>query len=135
MKKSVRTMPPQVNTRTQVTGWVAFACIVVLTLWQGSYYPIQFLLIIALILLAFVLFGKSLSVPKEAVFLFCITLLYAVSLPVFSDNLNTGLTELLRSLVFPLALILFCNFKTDKAERAIYASLMSIAVLGLLAFA
>jgi tetratricopeptide (TPR) repeat protein len=42
--------------------------------------------------------------------------------------------ELLRVLVLPMTLMLFCNTNPVKTERAIFISLMSIAILGLLAF-
>jgi O-antigen ligase len=134
MGKSKRKKPVQVDKRVQIAGYAAFAFIIGFTLWQGSYFPIQFLFMLALMLLAFVLFGKSLSVPREAVLLFCIPILYAISLPILTENHYNGLMELLRILVLPMTLILFCNTDSAKTERAIFISLISIAVLGLLAF-
>ena len=109
-------------------------CLVAFTLWQGSYFPVQFLAIIALLLLAFVLFGKSLIVTKEALMLFGISLLYCVSLLVHSDNNYTGLTETLRTLIFPMTLLLFLNNDSAKAEKSIFTALMIVAVLGLLGY-
>ena len=134
MSKLKKKMPVQVNKREKYAEYAAFACILGFTLWQGSYFPTQFLLILAILLLAFALFGKSLSVPKEAVFLFCIPVLYAISLPILTENHYNGMMELLRILILPMSLIFFCNTNSDKTERAIFVSLMSIAVLGLLAF-
>jgi O-antigen ligase len=134
MGKSKRKKPVQVDKRKKVAGYAAFVCIVGFILWQGSYFPMQFLLMLALMLLAFALFGKSLSVPREAILLLCIPVLYAISLPILTENHYNGLMELLRILILPMTLILFCNTDSAKTERAIFISLMSVAVLGLLAF-
>jgi len=134
MGKTAYKKTKDVNNRLQVAEYGAFLCIIGLVLWQGSFFPIQLLLLIALALLAFILLGKTLSVPKEALFLFGITLLYAISIPILSENHYTGLIELLRTLIFPVALIVFCSYNSQKAEQAIFISLMCVAVLGLLAF-
>jgi len=134
MGKSKKKKPEQVNKRLKYAEYAAFACIIGFTLWQGSYFPIQFLLMLALLLLAFALFGKSLLIPIEAVFLFCIPVLYAISLPILTANHYNGMMELLRILILPMTLILFRNTNSDKTERAVFVSLMGIAILGLLAF-
>jgi len=132
--KSSRVQPLEKNLRLRIAKGFAFVCIVLFPLWQGSFFPRQFLLMIVLLLIAFVLFGKSLPVSKEAAFLFGITVLYGASLLILSENRNVGLIEMLRTLVFPLALLFFYKFNSAKAEKAIFISLMIIAVLGLLAF-
>ena len=117
---------------SRVTGFFLPVCIVGFTLWQGSYFPIQFLAMIAFLLLAFVLFGKTLVVTKEALMLFGVSLLYCLSLLVYSDSKYTGMIETLRTLVFPLTLLLFLNSDRARAEKSIFAALAIVAVLGLL---
>jgi len=134
MKKSVRIKPPEVSFRTQVLGWCVYVCIVIFTLWQGSYFPIQFLLILTLFFVAFIFFGKSISISIEVAFLFGIFLLYAVSFFFQTENHYIGLIELLRIFIFPLSLIFFLNYSRDTVERAFSFSIMFVAVLGLLAF-
>lgn len=135
MNKSARIKPPEKSIHLRIAERCACVCIVIFALWQGSYFPLQFLLMVALILIAFILFGKSLYVSKKAAFLFGISLLYIISLLILTENHYAGLIELLRSMIFPLTLILFFNTDPAKAEKAIFFALVSIAVLGLLAFA
>ncbi|MCL2851515.1 MAG: O-antigen ligase family protein [Defluviitaleaceae bacterium] len=116
----------------QIVELIIPLLLIVFTLWQGSYFPIQFLMMTALLLLAFILFGKSLTITKEAAMLFAISLLYCVSLLVFTENHYAGLIETLRTLIFPLTLLLFLNTDPGKMEKALFIALLYIAVLGLL---
>jgi len=115
-------------------GWCVAVFIVMFTLWQGSYFPLQFLLMLALMLIAFILFGNSLSVSKEALLFSGISLLYFVSLLILSENIYAGTIEALRTLIFPFALILFNNTDTDRIEKPIITALLLVAILGLLSF-
>ena len=114
---------------------IAPVCLIVFTLWQGSYFPVQFFLIIALFLLALVIFGKSLTVTKETVMLFAISVVYCISLAAFSENHYTGLAETMRTLVFPLSLILFLNTDSARMEKSLFIALICVAALGLLEYA
>ena len=136
-KKKLQKNPvlPTLTLRMRIAGWCTTTCIVAFSLWQGSYFPVQLLLMLAMLMLAFVLFGETLVITKEIVLLFAIVLIYGISLAVFSDGKYAGLIETLRTLAFPLALIVFHKTDPDRAEKAFFIALMSIAVLGLLAFA
>ena len=116
-------------------GWLAPALIIMFTLWQGSYFPLQFLLLLALTLAAFTAFGKAIKMAREAAILLVIPLLYLLSLLIYADNRYAGLTETLRALVLPLSLVLFLNIDSAGAEKGVYTALMGVAMLGLLAYA
>ncbi|MCL2124460.1 MAG: O-antigen ligase family protein [Oscillospiraceae bacterium] len=134
-KTSKNPAQPATDIRIRIAGWAAEAFTVVFTIWQGSYFPLQFLLMMVLLIVAFVAFGKTITVTKEAALLFTIPLLFAISLFAKSENVYAGLTETLRALILPMCLILFCNIGPARIKKAVFAALMCVAVLGLLAFA
>jgi Lipid A core - O-antigen ligase and related enzymes len=104
-------------------------------LWQGSYFPLQFLLMVVLLLITFIVHAKEVVVPLEVGLLFGISLLCLLSLFLLSEQRYAGIMEFLRTLVFPLTLLLFLNCDENSAEKVITGALMSVAIIGLLAYA
>ena len=104
--------------------------IVLFTLWQGSYFPLQFFLLIALLFVALLVFGKTLVITKEALLLLGITFLYSLSLVFLSENHYIGLVETLRTLVFPLSLILFLARRNINLEKPFLVTFVIIAIIG-----
>ena len=127
--------PPAKSFGSHLSEWIVYASIVVFTLWQGSYFPLQFMLMLALLMAAFVLAGRTAIISIEPLLLFAISLLYFLSLGIFSENRYAGLVEAIRTLVLPLSLITFRNSDSARTEKAIFAALMCVAILGLLSFA
>ena len=136
MKKAkVARATPAMGGRSRPSELAVYVFIVVFTLWQGAYFPLQFLLMLVFLFGSFVIFGRSLVVTRQALMLFALFCLYVVSLFVFSENQYVGMIEVLRCLVFPLTLILFHNFNSEWSEKAIFSALIIVAILGLLALA
>jgi len=104
----------------------------VFVIWQGSYFPIQFFMLIGLFLIAFILKGKSVFVTKEVLILGAMFFLYLVSFLLNAENLYNGLVEVLRAAVFPMSLILFLNINLDKIEKALFIAIFYVAIFGLL---
>jgi O-antigen ligase len=129
-----RRKTPEVNIRQYLKRVFATLAIIMFTLWQGSYFPLQFLLMLSLLLIAFILFGNSLNASKEVFMLLGITLLYVVSTLIFSDSLYGGAIEALRTLIFPFTLIFFLNYEHIRMEKAVFTALLLVAIFGLLAF-
>jgi len=132
MKKRIKAN--EINIRQRIAVVSAIVAVIMFTLWQGSYFPLQFLLLLSFLLIAFIFFGSSLTISKEVFMLFGITLLYIVSTLIYSDRLFDGAIETLRTLVFPFTLIFFLNYERVRMEKAIFSALLLVAAIGLLAF-
>jgi O-antigen ligase len=131
MKKSNAVITPFPNIICAATVTVG---IVLFIVWQGAYFPSQFLLILVLLIVAFIVRSKTLSLSREVAFLFGVALLLFVSLMFRADNTYAGLTECLRFLVMPCTLLFFINSNAKLNKRAIFVGLMFVAILGLLSY-
>jgi O-antigen ligase len=114
--------------------WFAAACMFCLIVWQGAYFPIQFLLMLALIALALVLRQKPFKTALPVLPLLGISALYFISFALLSENRYAGLTEALRTLAMPMSLMFFLNTDAKRNERIVLAGLLTVAALGLLAY-
>jgi O-antigen ligase len=110
------------------------ASIAFLLVWQGAYFPAQFIGMLALLAAAFIISGGKIKASLSAALLFAVSLLQFISLAALSENVYTGLVECLRYLTMPCALLFFLNSDARRNERAIFAGLLIIAALGLLAY-
>lgn|GEM_PF-1566331 len=118
--------------KKQLMEIVIFASFIIFVLWQGSYFPIQFLLVAALLIIAFVIFGKTITITKEAVMLLGISIVFCISLMLLSENRYAGINETIRTLIYPLALLFFINARQTNSEKALITALICVALLGLL---
>jgi O-antigen ligase len=105
-----------------------------LLVWQGAYFPAQLTGMLALLAVAFMIGGGEIKAPLSAALLFAVSLLQFISLAARANDLYTGLIECLRYLTMPCALLFFMNSDARRNGRAVFAGLMIIAALGLLAY-
>ena len=131
MNKPQHIESPQAKDRPLADKIIAFL-LILFTLWQGAYFPLQFFMIIALLFVALIVLGKTLVFTKETAMLFGITLLYCISLVFLSENHYVGLVETLRTLIFPLSLILFLTRRDLNLEKPLLIAFIIIAVIGFL---
>jgi O-antigen ligase len=135
MSKKAAKLSAQPDLAGLFGAWCVSACIAVFTVWQGAYFPVQFLLMLSVFAAAFVLRGKEISASPEVLILLGVSVLYFVSFAILSENRYGGLTESLRTLVFPVSLLFFLNSDKDRSQKSATIGLLIVAVLGLLAYA
>ncbi|MCL2201691.1 MAG: O-antigen ligase family protein [Oscillospiraceae bacterium] len=123
---------PEKSAASRTVEILTAVSIVIFTLWQGSYFPLQFLLMLALLLASLIATGCSLRFTKEAAMLLGIFALYCASLLFLSENRYIGLTETLRTLIFPLSLILFLSKQDLSLEKPLLTAFLIIAAFGFL---
>ena len=104
-------------------------------LWHGSFFPIQYIGI-AIALLTWICFIKSISVHLNVYLLLGITVVMLISLLFFSANHYIGVLEWITYTLLPLSLLFFANCKyPEKIENSIYLACIIVSILGLLSYA
>jgi O-antigen ligase len=114
------------------------ACVVFVLslLWQGAYFPIQFIPLAAMPFVAFALSKRPIVVTINTILFTGLILLLSASL-LLAKEPQIGLREWIRYLLIPLYLIFFTATRDKSAwqRQAFFVGISSIAVLGLMAYA
>jgi len=106
-------------------------------LWQGAYFSVQYIFLLAVPFAAFALYKRAVSITLDALLLLGLVAVMLLSLVIKAKEPGIAFRELLRYLLMPSYLLFFLAAK-EKSHwymKAFFAAIFTIALLGLLAYA
>ena len=104
--------------------------------WQGSFFPIQYIWLLALLLLAITLTDRPFIMTTQVWLLLGLVIHMSLSLMLCAADKPMGLRELLRYMLLPISMLFFLVMKeyAESFIRALYTGLLIVAALGLLVY-
>lgn len=127
---------PVFTVKPYIIPAVISAIFILALLWQGAYFSVQYLFLLAIPFTVFALSKRSITITLNAILLTGLVFLMLLSLMLEAKEPQIGLREWLRYLLMPLYLLFFSVSK-DKSGwwmKAFFAGIFGIAIFGLMAY-